>query len=285
MASLAQYWHKTTASINKVFRQQTPDQPSLNDVERALLDLKIEHQTLAGKLDRIHTDCERSSADELGKIAVIERTYQETDAARIAGARKLVELQNQLGEIQALRKLDHDQIKAIEASLTETTSRLETRANQLRFIQDSANEQLRAFKTSLAEAASRLETRDNDLRQQQDSAHEQIVALEVAVNEIPGRFKTTSDEIKELRVAITEQIKQLEASSSSLSAILENTDDQVKVLENKLDTALQLHENKFQNTQARLCSQEKRLDRIVAMTLVTFALVVITVAILFWSSN
>jgi chromosome segregation ATPase len=282
LGSLAQYWHKTTASINKVFRQQTPNQPSLNDVEREILDLKIEHQTLAGKLDRIHTDCERSSTNELRRIAVIEQTYQETEAARIAGTKKLVELQNHLGEVQALRKLDHDQIKVIKASLTETTSRFEARANQLKFIQDSANEQLRAFKTSLAEASSRLETRDNDLRQQQDSAQEQIVALEAAVDEISGRFKTKGDEIREIRVTIAQQIERLEAFYSSLSAMLENTHDQTKVLENKLDTALQLQENRFQDTQSRLYNQDKRLDRTLVMTLSTLAIVVITGAILFW---
>jgi hypothetical protein len=64
--------------------------------------------------------------------------------------------------------------------------------------------------------------------------------------------------------------------------MLENTHDQTKVLENKLDTALQLQENRFQDTQSRLYNQDKRLDRTLVITLSTLAIVVITGAILFW---
>ncbi|MDH3900008.1 MAG: hypothetical protein OEU51_03035, partial [Gammaproteobacteria bacterium] len=158
MGTLEQYWRKVAVGINKAFRQQATPQPRLEELEREILAFTTENQTLAGNLERIRADSERRRSEELRKIETLEETQRQTETARIAEARRLAELERLLVEVEAWRQRKHEQVSALEASLAETTDRLEARDNQLKFLQDSAREQHQALKTALAEASSRLET-------------------------------------------------------------------------------------------------------------------------------
>lgn len=282
MGTFEQYWHKAAAGINKALRPQADTRPRLQDLEREILALTTENHTLAGKLEQIRADIERRGSEELRQIKALEQALRETGSARIADSNRLTEQEQLLAEVIAGCKLEREQTRALEVTLAETIHRLETRNNQLKFLQDSAREQLQALRTSLAEASSRLETRDNELGLLQDSAHEQIVALEATLTETSSRFETTDKEINELRARFAEQIQQLETTLDSTTTRFEAMDNRFGALEKKLEIEHRLQENLFQDVQARLHNQDKRLKRVMLTAAFTLVLVAAVGAILFW---
>jgi chromosome segregation ATPase len=284
LSILEQHWRKAAASINKVFRQPAGPQPRLEELEREILVLTTENQSLAGELERIRTESERHRSEELHNIEILERTQRRTETARIADAKRLAEFEQLFVDAEAGRKLQRDQIKALEASLAETTSRLEVRDNQLKFLQDSAREQLQALRIALAETASRLETGDNELKRLQSAAHKQILALETALAEAASRFETTDNKIQGLRARILEQAQQLEAACSSSTRQFEATNNQVKGLEKTLELEHRLQQNIFEDVQTQLREQHQRLNRATVTGVFIAVLVVAAVASL-WVSN
>jgi chromosome segregation ATPase len=282
LGTLQQYWRKVAVSINKAFRKQAGPQPRLEELEREILAFTTENQTLAGKLERIRADSERRRSEELQKFDTLGQTQLQTETARIADARRLAELERLQVEVEAGRKREHAQVRALEASLSETTDRLEARDNQLKFLQDYARKQHQELKTALAEASSRLETRDNELKRLLDSAQEQIVALEASLSEISKRFETTDNAIGGLRAGLVQQLTRLAASLSSTTVQLEATNRQVKTLEKKIEIEHRLQQNMFEDTQAQLHKQGERLSRVIVTAVFTLVLVAIVGAILFW---
>jgi chromosome segregation ATPase len=281
VSTLEQHWRKAAASINKVFSQQAGPQRRLEELEREILAVIAENQGLASELERIRADSERRRSEELRKIETLEQTQRQTETARIADAKRLVEFEQLFAGLDTDRKLQRDQIKALEASLAETTSRLEIRDNQLKFLQDSARDQLQALKTALAEATSRLETGDNELKRLQDSAHKQILAIETSLAETSSRFESTDNKIQGLRAKILEQAQQLEASFASTTRQFDATNNQVKALEKKLELEHRLQQNIFEDAQAQLREQDARLKRAMMTWGFILALVVVAVASLF----
>jgi chromosome segregation ATPase len=282
LGTFEQYLRKAAASLNPGFRRQAEPLPRFQELERELLALTRENQTLAGKLERFRADTERLRSAELRKFETLEQAHRETATARATDARRLSELEQRLVEVQAERTLEHDRIKALEDFLAETKSRLETRDNQLKFLQDSAREQLHSLKTSQAEASSRLETRDNELANRQDAAHEQILALETSLAEASRRFEITDSGINALREQLVKQTQQHEASRASANTWFEATANQIRTLEKKLEVEHTLQQNLFQETEAQTRKQEERLNRAMAAAGFIVVLAAVAGAIIYW---
>ncbi|MGD2112577.1 MAG: hypothetical protein PVI50_04260, partial [Gammaproteobacteria bacterium] len=99
----------------------------LESLERELLDLSAQHQSLAGNLERIRTDFERRWSVGFKQLTTLEQTCRQTEAARLAETSRLNELEQQLSGIETGHAQERAQITALEASLSETEHRLETR--------------------------------------------------------------------------------------------------------------------------------------------------------------
>jgi len=171
-------------------------------------------------------------------------------------------------------------VSALEATLAETTSRLDTRSNQLKFLQDSARDQLQSFKTTLAEASSRLETRDDELRRLLDMAQERILALESAQTETSDRIENGQDELTGLQSLLAEQAQQLDAYRAAAAGQFEATGNRIVAQEKKLEFELRLRQNLFEDVQAQLRRQRVRLGWVMAIAGVALVLAAI-VAVVF----
>ncbi|MGB5541569.1 MAG: hypothetical protein WBO37_15910 [Gammaproteobacteria bacterium] len=276
MNNLRQYWRGAAASINKFLGLQPNPRQRQETLERELLALTSEYQALAGKLELMRAESERRALLTLQKVEGLEESRREAGTARMADAARLAELEQRLVATEQARETGHSQVMALEASLRETTHRLETRGNQLKFLQDSAREQLQVLKTALAEAASRLETRDDALEARQDAAHEQIDALGTSLARTVSRFESTDSAVEALRAAREEQARTLETYLASTTVQLEAASQQVMALEKKLDAEHRLQHKLFEDAQAQLHRQDKRLRHI--MLVAVFALVLAAAA-------
>jgi len=281
LGTLEQYLRKAAASIKPGSGRQADPWPRFQKLERELLDLTRENQTLAGKLERFRADFEHLSSAELQKIETLEQAHRENATARASDARRLSELEQGLVGVQAERTREHERLEALEEFLAETKNRLETRDNQLKFLQDSAREQLHSLKTSLTEASSRLETRDHELAHRQDAAYEQIVGLETSLAETSRRFETTDSEISTLQAQLLKQTQQLVASRASANTLFEATTNQVRTLEKKLEVEHTLQQNLFRDAETQLRKQHERLSRVIAAAFI-LVLAAVAGAIIFW---
>jgi chromosome segregation ATPase len=281
LGSFEQYLRKAAASITLGFRRQAEPRP-FQELERELLTLTRETQILAGKLEQLRADSERHRTAELLKFETLEQAIRETGTARATDARRLSEMEQRLLEVQAERSREHERVKALEDFLTETTNRLDTRDNQLKFLQDSAREQLQSLKTALAEASSRLETRDNELAHRQDDAYEHNVAIESTLADTASRFETMDNEISVLRAQLLKQTEQLDASRASANTLFEATTNQVRALEKKLELEHDLQQNLFRDTKAQLRKQDDRFNRAMATAGILLVLAAVAAAIIFW---
>jgi len=281
LKSIMQYWRQAIAGIGNSFRQQAGSPPRQDALERELLALATEYQTLAGKLELVRADYGRRVMAAIQKIEALEQSRRQTESAGLADAARLAGLEQALAGVEAGRKAEHQQVTALEASLAETAQRLETRGNQLKFLQDSAREQLQALKTALAEASSRLETRVDELRHLQDSAQEQIVALETSLAETVNRFEAVDTVLGELQSARLEQAQQLEAFLGSITDQLEANSKRNEALEKRLDVEHRLQQNMFEDMQAQLRKQNARLRQILVAAVFVLLLVAAAGAILF----
>lgn len=280
MDTLEQVWQKAAAGINRAFGLHANPRPRLESLERELSALVHAQHALTAQLEQTRADFERHGTGVFRKIDTLEQAHRQTETARIADEKRLSELEQLLVGIEAGYKLAHDRIKALEASLGETTGRFETRCSQLKFLQDASNDRLQGLKTMLAEASSRLETSDNDLRQVQNTAHEQIAALENALAETAKRFESTNRAVRELREQSNEQVRQLNDSLSATTARLEATDNHVESLERLLSSERILQQNIFQDTKEQMARQEERMSRFMVSAVLILILVAVAGAIL-----
>jgi len=278
--TIEHYWRKAAAGVTRVFRQQTGAEPRLETLERELLALTREHHVLVAQLEKSRTEFEQRDSGALRKLDALEQAHRQSETARVADARRLAELEQLLVGIEAGYQVAHDRVKAMDASLTETSKRLEARANQIKFLQDSAGEQLHALKTMLAEASSRLETSDNELRKVQDSAQEQIAALEGTLAGASNRFESTDSEIRQLREDVAERARQLATVLDSVTTRLEAKDNRVEALEKQIETGHKLQQTGIQDMQEQLDRQGHHLDRVMVMAVVALVLVAATGAML-----
>ncbi len=283
LGTLLQYWRKTAAGIFNAVRQNDNPQPGLEELERDLLALTTEYQALAGRLERTRVDYEHRWSGVFQQIEALGQALRQSESARTNDAGRLLELEQRLARVETENKLAGDQVKALETALAEATTRLESRNNQLKFLQDSAREQHRILKTALAEATSRLETRDSELRQQQDSALEQIAALEATQAVTADHIAVTDHGVSELRTGIAELTRQHAASLSSTTIQLEATNNQVKALEERIEAEHRLAQNISQDTLAQLRRQDERLKRATAIAVITLVLVAVAGAVLYWN--
>jgi chromosome segregation ATPase len=271
-----QYWHKAAAGMNRAFGRQAASWPRLEALERELLDLSAQQQTLAGNLERIRTDFERRWSVGFKQLTTLEQTCRQTEAARLAETSQLGELEQRLSGIETGHEQECAQIAALETSLTETEHRLETRNNQLKFLQDSAREQHQHLKTALAETASRLESRGEELRELQDALRTQVAALESSQAETTRHADTMDRTIGELRDYIGQQGRRIDAFLVSASARLEANDNRLQAQEKALDVAQRLQQNQYQDMKLLLRRQQVRVTR--AIALVVFALLLVAIA-------
>jgi chromosome segregation ATPase len=275
LGTLEQYWRKASATLHHTFRRQAAQRPRLEELERELLALSAGQQELGGTLERIRSEYQQQHAEQQRRLQGLERDQQQAASARSADAGELAGVQQRLAEIDTRRAQEHERITALDASLTQVTHRLETRLNQLKFLQDSAREQFGALKTALAESNSRLEARDNELRQLQESAGAQTAALEAALAEVTAHFEPMAGELRELRGAITDQRLQFEGSLAATDTQLQAANNRLEALEQQFKTGQRLEQNRFEDLQAQLRRQERRLKG----TLLIAALVVLLVAL------
>lgn len=283
MGTLEQYWRKAAAGIDRAFGQKSVDQSRAEELERELLALAAENQTLGGKLERVRADAERCGSEALQKVHALEQAQQQTDTTRLEHADRLTELVQRVGELQAGLAELRDRAAALEAALTETARRLDTRAGQLKFLQDSAREQIQAVKTAVAEASSRLESRDNTLERAQESAREQMAMLEGSLRETLERIEATHSEIGTLRVSAEKRAEQLESRLSSGVARLDAADNRIKVLEKKLEVEHKLQQNLLEDMRAHWRKQDEGLRRARLVSVATLLLAV-AAGVFLWSA-
>jgi chromosome segregation ATPase len=278
--TLEQVWQKAAAGINRVFGFHGNARPRLEALQRELISLAQAQHTLAAQLEQQRVDFERHGAGNSSKIDTLEQAHRQAETARIADERRLAELEQLLVGIEAGYRLAHDRIKALGASMEEATDRLETRCNQLKFLQDASSERFQTLKTTIAEAASRLETSDNDLRQVQDTAHERISALENALAETARRIESTERAFQDLQEHAIEQARQFSATLSATTARLDTTDSHVESLEKQSGSEHALQKLIFQETQEQVARQQERMSRLMVSAVLILVLVAMAVAIL-----
>jgi chromosome segregation ATPase len=281
LGTFEQYLRKAAAGIKFGSGRQAELQPRIQELERELLALARENQSLAGKLERFRADYERLRSTDLHTIETLAQAHRDYGTATTAHAGRLSELEQGLVEIQSEGALEHERIKALEDFLAGTKNRLEIRDNQLKFLQDSAREQLQLLKSSLAEASSRLETRDNELAHRQDAERDRIGVLETSLAEASRRFETTESEISAMRAQLLTQTQQLEASRASANTLFEATTNQVGTLEKKLELEHTLQQNLFRDAETQLRKQDTRLKRVTAAAFI-LVLAAVAGAVIFW---
>jgi chromosome segregation ATPase len=278
--TIEHYWRKAAAGVGRIFRQQADVDPRLETLQRELLALTRDHQAVVAQLEKARGDFESRDAAGLRKIETLEQKYRQSETARLADSRRLAELEQLLVGIEAGYQLTHDRTKELEASLAETSKRLEARSNQLKFLQDTAGEQLHAVKTMLAEASSRLETGDNELNKTRELVQDKIATFDAALADTSSRFERADSEIRELRETIAEHARQLGTVPPSVDARLEAKEKQLVALEKQVEAEQRLRQVYFKDTQARVDGLEWRLNRSLLAGVVALALVAASGAIL-----
>jgi chromosome segregation ATPase len=280
LSTFGNYLRKARADLKKAFPRASSSDLRVQQFERDLLSLTVENQTLAAKLEQLTAELERERSESLHRSEFLEHAQRDTEAARATDAGSMRKLEQSLATAEAQRAQEHEQIVALKTLLDETRTRMETRDNQLKFLQDSAHERLERLKTSLAETASRLETRDNELRRLLETTRERIVAIENALEETGRRFETLEGGTGELRSRLGEQTRQLDAGLSSTNTLFESMNNQIQTLQKKLDIEHKLQQNLFQDTQMQLRRQHSRFNRTLAA-----AGLVLALALLFWLTH
>lgn len=277
--SFGKYWRRAMTGIKTTFDREPGLRSQLAQLEQQLLALASDTQTLDGKQERIRAEAARHSSELQRRIDGLDQTCRENNVFQAKDGTRLSECEQRLARLETGCSQDRETVAALEASVTETTHRLETRNQQIKFLQDSAREQLQAYKTELAEAGSRLETRDNETNQRLDEEHQLLVSLESSLAEILGRMDHTDWEINSLHKDVAEQRLQIESYLDSTTAQLEVAENRATLLEKQVQTGIELKENQIQQLKLQLQRQESRLVRTIAAVAVVLLLLV-TMAIL-----
>jgi chromosome segregation ATPase len=280
--TFGQYWHRAMASINRTFSREPDLRAQLAQLEQQVLILTGDTQTLDDKLERIRAEEARHRSELSRRMDGLDQGCRENDRSRAADATRLSECEHRIAGLETKSSQDRELVAALEASVSETAHRLETRNQQIKFLQDSAREQLKAFKTELAEASSRLETRDNETDRRVDDEHALLVSLAASRADTLERIEAADREITALKRDIAEQRLQIESYLDSATAQLEVANNRATLLEKRAQTDGELKEKQLQQLQLHLQHHETRLVRVIfaGAAVLLLLLLLVTVAIL-----
>jgi len=277
--TFGQYWRRSMAGINRTFGRDPGLRSRLAQLEQQILTLARDTQTLDGKQERIRAEEARHRSELLRRIDGLDQTCREDDSFRAKDGTRLSACEEGIARLETGCSQDRETVAALEASVSETIHRLDTRNQQIKFLQDSAREQLQAFRTELAEASSRLETRDNETNKRLDEEHQLLVSLENSLAGILGRIDAGDREITALHKDVAEQRLQIESFLDSATAQLEVANNSATLLEKRVQTEIELKEKQLQQLQLQLRQQQTRLVRAI-FTVAAVLLLLVTMAIL-----
>ena len=222
MHTLKRYWGNMLARLFQPAGPELGHAPAAEALEREISAISGENRALADAVQRARMDFERARDEESRKIVDLERVRQTLAQARDEDQRQLSELQSLTSRFEAARKADgsrildletrlavleagrnqaRDQVKALENSLTETTSRLERTDGQLRELQAGAEEQARQFQTALASAGNRLESTENALRGLETRLEHERRQAQKTFDSLQERFRQQDRRLKWSMVA------------------------------------------------------------------------------------
>jgi len=257
--TFGQYWRRVMAGINRTFSRDPGLRSQLLQLEQQLLTLASDTQALGGKLERIRAEEAGHRSELLRRVDSLDQAGRENDISRAKEDTRLSECEQRIAGLETGCNQDRETVAALEAFMSETTHRLETRNQQIKFLQDSAREQLQAFKTELAEASSRLETRDNETNHRLDEEHQLLVSLESSVEVTLGRIDAADREIATLHQDVAAQRLQIESFLDSATARLEVANNRATLLEQRVQADFELKEKQLQQLKLQLQQQERRL--------------------------
>jgi chromosome segregation ATPase len=278
--SFGQFWRRAMAGIKTTFGREPDLSSQLAQLEQQLLALASDTQTLDGKQERIRAEVARHRSELQRRIDGLDQTCGENNIFQTKDDTRLSDYEQRLAMLETGCSQERETVAALEVSVAETTQRLETRNQQIKFLQDSAREQLQAYKTELAEASSRLETLNNETNHRLDEEHQLVISLESSLAEIIGRMDHVDWEITVLHKDVAEQRLRIESFLDSATAQLEVADNRATLLEKQVQTDIELKEKQIQQLKLQLKQQETRLVRTVFAVAVVLLLLLVTMAIL-----
>ena len=272
--TFGQYWRQAMAGINRRFGRDPGLRAQLLQLEQQLLSLSSDTQTRDGKLERIRSEEALHRSELLRRIDGLDQICKESNISRAQDEIRLSEYEQRIAGLESGCNQDREAVAALKESVSETTHRLETRNQQIKFLQESAREQLQAFKTELAETSSRLETRDYETNRRLDEEHQLLVSLQTSLAETLERIDATAREIAALQQDAAERRLQTESFLDSATAQLEVANNRATLLEQRVQTDVELKEKQLQQLQLQLQQQEKRLSRAIYAVAVVLLLLV-----------
>jgi len=278
--SLGQYWRRAVAGVSKSLGRNEGLRPHLAQLEQQILTLTGETQTLDGKLEHNRAEEARQRAELLRRIDHLDQVCQENNISRATDATRLSECVQRIDGMETGISQGRETVAVLETSVQETTRRLETRNQQIKFLQDSAREQLQAFKTELAETRSRLETRDNETNRRLDEEHALFQSLETSLADAFGRVEATGRDISSIQQKIMDQRLKIEGFLDSATAQLEVANNHAALLEKRVQTDGELRETQIEQLKLEIQRLESRLARAIYAGGAILLLLSVTVLIL-----
>lgn len=274
LGTLGQYCRRAMAGINRSSGGDSGLRSQLAQLEQQILTLASDMQTLDGKQERIRAEGARIRTELLSRIDGLDQTCRESDGFRAKEGTRLSEYGQWISRLETGCNQARETVAALKASVSETTHRLETRNQQIKFLQDSARDQLQAFKTELAETSSRLETRDNETNRRLDEEHQLLVSKESLLAEILGRIDAIEREITALHQDVAEQRLQIESFLDSVTVQLEVANNRATLLEKRMQTDVELKEKQLQQLKLQLQHHKAQLVRAIFTVAVVLGLLV-----------
>jgi len=273
-----QYWHRATAGITRSFSRDPGLRSQLAQLERQILALVSDIHTLDGKQERIRAEVARNGSELLRRIDGLDQARRENDISRTKEDTRRSECEQRIAGLETGCSQDWETLAVLKASVSETTRRLETRNQQIKFLQDSARDQLQAFRTQLADTSSRLETRDNETNRRLDEEHQLLVSLESSLAETLGQVDAAELEITSLHQDVAGQRLQIESFLDGATAQLEVANNRATILEKHMQADAELKEKQLLQLKLQLKHQQTQLLRaILAVAIVLVLLVSLTI--------
>jgi chromosome segregation ATPase len=266
------------ARLNKSFGRDPGLHSKLAQLEQQILTLGRDIQALDGRQEGLRAEGARTRSELQRRLDSLAQASSESENARERDVSRLSACEQRISGLASDGKLDRETVAALEQTVAETTHRLETRNQQIKFLQDSAREQLGEFRKELAGAYSRLETRDEATNRRLDEQNQQVMALGNSLQEVHGRIDTASEDIGTLQQELAEQRLHIEQFLDSATAQLEVANNRATLLEKRMLTDAELKENQLQQLARQLRQQKLQLVRTVVAVAVVALLA--TVAIL-----
>lgn len=279
MGAFGKYWRRALLGINRSFSHTSGVHSQLAQLEQQILGLTRDLQNLDGRLEHIRADEARHGSELLRRIDGLDQASKENGTSRARDEARLSACEQRTEVLETGCSQVRDTVAELEASVSETARRFETRFGQIRFLQNSASEQLLAFKTELTETRSRLETRDNETNSRLEEEHLHYVSLERSLGEVQSRIDGSDREIDALHQEVVGQRLHIERFLDSATAQLEVANNRAALLEKRVQTDFELKEKQLQQLEVQLQHQNKRLVMVILAVTVILVLLV-TLAIL-----